>query len=977
MSERAFRIEVRARAGLADAEGARVLAAARELGIAGVTGVRSARVTELSGALSLDDARRISLEALTDPVVEAHDVADAALPPAPPGGAALTLTVLRRAGVMDPAQASLRKALHDLGLSPLVRRVRLARRYDLEGAVSDAERALLERRVLSNAIVEEVVRGVVPLPPAPEPRARAPRRQELALEDLPRLNKELGLSLSPLELDAIAARFRDVERRLPTDVELETIAQTWSEHCKHKTLAGAVRYVGPLGSWQDPGAAHGERRYRNMLKETIFRATTELAREWCLSVFKDNAGVIAFDDTVGACMKVETHNHPSALEPYGGAGTGVGGVVRDILGTGLGARPIANTDVFCFAPPDTDPARVPEGSLHPRRVLRGVVAGVRDYGNRMGIPTVSGAIIFDPRYVANPLVFCGTVGVIPRDRIAKAPHPGDVIVVAGGRTGRDGIHGATFSSAELDTQSETTSSGAVQIGNPIEEKRVQDVLLPARDRGLFRAVTDCGAGGLSSAVGEMAAETGASVDLSLVPLKYDGLTPAEVWISEAQERMVFAVPPARKDELLALFAAEDVEATAIGRFTDTGRLEIHWGALAVGELSLGFLHDGLPRVERSARFAPRDGARAEPLPEAAYAPAGPDGGYEEDLLAILRSWSVCSKERVVRQYDHEVQGASVVKPFTGAADDGPSDAAVLAPVPGSRRALAISCGVNPLYGDVDPYRMGAAAVDEAIRNAVAVGADPDRCAILDNFAWGDCRLEDRLGALVQAAEGATAAALALGAPFISGKDSLNNEYQTPAGRLAIPGTLLVSCLGIVPDKARVATMDLKRAGDLVFLVGATREELGGSHLHLVRGLSGGLAPRLHGAEALATYRALHGAIRDGLVRACHDLSEGGLAVAAAEMALAGRLGIELTLPAGPLSTAAALFSESCGRFLIEARPEAAEEIGRRFHKSNLTLVGRVTAELRVRVIAASGRECVSLAVDAALAAWSGPLAPNL
>lgn len=940
-SRRTFLIEIAPREGLPDPEGEEVARSLREFGLLSVDTVRASRLYEVEGALGVDECERAAREVFSDPIVERFEVREVRSPGPPlaaepaPRPPLLTLTVLRRPGVMDPVVASALKALRDEGFGDRVSRVRTARRYRISGSLSPSERETAERRVLANPLIEDVLEGDLPLPPVVEPRPVRPARVEVPLADLERRSREEGLALSPLEVEAIAAHYRAAGRS-PTDVELETIAQTWSEHCKHKTVAGPVLYEGPLG---DALAPRGVRRYGNLLRETIVRATRELERsDFCLSVFADNAGVVALDPALGVCMKVETHNHPSALEPYGGAGTGVGGVIRDILGTGLGAKPIANTDVFCFGPPDLPRERVPEGALHPLKVLRGVVAGVRDYGNRMGIPTVSGALFFDERYVGNPLVFCGTVGLIPRERIAKAPSAGDLVLVCGGRTGRDGIHGATFSSLELTHSSERRSSGAVQIGNPIEEKRLLDALMEARDRGLFRAVTDCGAGGLSSAVGEMAATIGAEVDLSAVPLKYEGLTPAEIWVSEAQERMVLAVPPERLEECLRVLAAEGVEGTVIGRFTGDARLRLLYGALEVGSLDLRFLHEGLPRAQSPARFEPA--AVPAPSPQD-YAPrpleppspgsglGGPPsseprhGLYDADLLAILSSPNVCSKEWVIRQYDFEVQGTSAVKPLVGAAEDGPSDAAVLAPVRGAPKGIALSCGMNPLYGELDPFRMAQAAVDEALRNAVAVGADPERAALLDNFAWADTARPEELGSLVLAAEGASQAALALGAPFISGKDSLRNEFRTREGRrIAIPPTLLISCLAIHPDVGRAVTADLKGPGDLLYLIGRTGEELGGSHFHLVRGLRGGRVPAADLALARKTFRALHAAMRARLVLACHDLSEGGLAAAAAEMALAGRIGLALDL--GPLGFPApvALFAESCSRFLVEVPEDA-------------------------------------------------------
>ncbi|HTU24271.1 MAG TPA: phosphoribosylformylglycinamidine synthase subunit PurL, partial [Pirellulales bacterium] len=703
---------------------------------------------------------------------------------------------------------------------------------------------------------------------------------------LARLSRQGQLYLSLAEMQTIRTYFGDLGRD-PTDAELETIAQTWSEHCSHKTLAGRIAYRDERGS----------REFSNMLKETVFAATVAIRRrlgadDWCVSVFSDNAGIVRFDDRFNVCFKVETHNHPSALEPYGGANTGLGGVIRDTLGTGLGAKPVCNTDVFCFAPPDTPIDELPAGGLHPRRVIQGVVSGVRDYGNRMGIPTVNGAVYFDPRYLGNPLVYCGNVGLIPRDHSFKKPQPGDHIVAIGGRTGRDGIHGATFSSAELTSQSESLSGGAVQIGNAITEKMVLDVLLAARDRGLYHAVTDCGAGGFSSAVGEMSEEIGAEVWLDRAPVKYDGLSYTELWISEAQERMVVAVPPEAWAELSALCQSEGVEATIIGRFVPTGRLALKYGEHEVANLDMQFLHRGRPPVVREAVYQP---TAAQPLawPRQPLDPA-------VALERILGSLNVASKHWVIRQYDHEVQGGSVVKPLVGVANDGPGDAAVVRPVLSSRRGLVIGCGMNPHYGDFDTAHMAASAIDEAVRNCVAVGADPRRIAILDNFCWGNTDRPETLGSLVRAALACHDLAVALGTPFISGKDSLNNEFRhrTADGReesIAIPPSLLISALGQIDDVSHAVTMDLKSAGNLLFLVGQTKNELAGSHFALVGGCSGGNVPEVDAAMALRTFSAMHAAIAAGTVRACHDLSEGGLAVALAEMAFAGGLGARIDL----------------------------------------------------------------------------------
>jgi phosphoribosylformylglycinamidine synthase len=665
----------------------------------------------------------------------------------------------------------------------------------------------------------------------------------------------------------------------------------------------------------------------------------------------------------GGGWRVETHNHPSAIEPYGGAGTGLGGVLRDTLGTGLGSRPVASTDVFCFGPPDLPAGRLPKGALPPRRVLQGVVAGVRDYGNRMGIPTVNGAVCFDERFVGNPLVYCGSIGLLRADRLAKEVRPGDLILLAGGRTGRDGIHGATFSSQELHSESETVSSGAVQIGNAIEEKRVMDAQLRARDAGLYRGVTDCGAGGLSSAVGEMGERCGAHVVLDRVPLKYQGLTYREIWISEAQERMVYAVPPEHEAAILAVFAEEDVEATVIGTFTDSGRLTAEFHGTPVMDLSMAFLHDGLPRQTRVA--VRRQRVLADPPPLAADVAGAM-------LLRLLAVPDIASKEWIIRQYDHEVQAGSVIKPLVGPRRDGPSDGAVVAPVLGSRRGFAVGCGIQPRLGDVDPYRMALMVVDEALRNVVAVGGDPDRTSILDNFSWGRCDRPENLGDLVEACRGCYDAALAYRTPFISGKDSLNNEFRDGARTISVPPTLLISALSIVPDVGLVASMDAKAPGHELVVVGVTGPELGGSHVAHALGATGAEVPLVDLALAPRLLATVHAAIARGLVAACHDVSEGGLAVAAAELAFAGDVGLELDVARLPVRGAPdlgrRLYAESPSRFLLEVEPDQRDALFALLGDLPHAVIGR-TVDEPVLVIRDDGRPVVRETLDALRAAF--------
>jgi len=789
--------------------------------------------------------------------------------------------------------------------------------------------------------------------------------------ELAALSRRRRLSLSDPELAAIRQHFKRLGRN-PTEAELETLAQTWSEHCKHKTFRGTIDHVE-----RDELGMERRRRYGDLLKETIMRATDEIRAPWCVSVFRDNAGIVSFDGRRAVAFKVETHNHPSALEPYGGAGTGLGGVIRDVLGAGLGARPIANTDVFCFAPLEQKDVPREGGALSARRVFHGVVSGVRDYGNRMGIPTVNGAVCFDEGFSQNPLVFCGTAGVLPVSAVRKEVRPGDRIVMVGGRVGRDGIHGATFSSDNL---SHGIPASVVQIGNPIVQKKMMDALLQAREKGLYRAVTDCGAGGLSSAVGEMGEQSGAEVQLEDVPLKYEGLAPWEIWLSESQERMVLAVPPQNLEALKALFSAEDVLCVDIGFFRNDGRLRVLYGQETIVDLPADFLHNGAPRRHLSSSWSPlripaewpRKGGRARR-----------EEDVRETLLEILSSPTVASKEWIVRQYDHEVQGRTVLKPLVGPAGRGPGDAAVMRLDWETHAGVALANGLNPRYSRWDPYWMAASAVDEAVRNLIAVGASRDHVALLDNFCGGNPNEPKVLGELVRAAQACYDIARAYGTPFISGKDSLFNRFVDKKGaRKDIPTTLLISALAWMDDVRRAVTMDAKKAGDLIFIVGLTRDELGGSHYGLVKNIVAGRVPRLYPEETAPLYDALSEAMERGWVTACHDCSEGGLGVALAEMALAGELGIYADLRRAPLDGAVwddsrtdkALFSESNGRFVVEVPPRFRRYFLSRFEGMPAACVGEVREGRKLQTVGLEGKSRAWALSDLA-AAWTGGVRP--
>ncbi|MBE2197338.1 MAG: phosphoribosylformylglycinamidine synthase subunit PurL [Anaerolinea sp.] len=981
-----FRIDIRPRQMEEMENGRSHLQAAHQLGYTQLAACHASRLTFLQGRLTATDAEKIAGALLADPVTEEFTIDDLRLTI---DDLRLTIDVTLLPGVTDPPAASLLRAAHLLGVTGL-ERAATGQRYYLQGDLDEAACRALAEEVFANPVIQRYALNE-PIAPPFFPYQEADDTVEIipvrsADDDaLLAVSQERRLALDLAEMQAIRAYYQ-AEGRDPTDVELEMLAQTWSEHCVHKTFKALIEYTGPDGQVE---------LIDGLLNQYIRAATEQINKPWVRSAFVDNAGIIAFDEQFDLAFKVETHNHPSALEPFGGANTGVGGVVRDVLG--VSARPIANTDVLCFGPPDMPHDDLPAGVLHPARIADGVVHGVEDYGNKMGIPTVNGAICYDPGYTANPLVYCGCLGILPHGSNPTEVQPGDLIVALGGRTGRDGLRGATFSSMEMDVQTSAVAGTAVQIGNPIMEKQVQEVILRARDEKLYSAITDCGAGGFSSAVGEMGEHVGARVQLQDVKLKYPGLRPWEIWLSEAQERMVLAVPPANLPRLQTLCAGQDVEATILGTFDPTGHIEIFYGDRKVGDLSMAFLHNGIPRRKLKAEWQPLSREPSD------HGQRITDNGLQitELLLRLLAHPDIRSKENVIRRYDHEVQGGTAVKPLTGAANHGPSDAAVIVPQPSqltigdapggtlnrqssivNRQSVALSNGLRPNYTPLDPYRMAWTAVDEAIRNAVAVGADPDQIAILDNFCWGNPNLPDRLGSLVRCAQGCYDAAIAYQTPFISGKDSLNNEYTGADGQKhAIPGTLLISAVGIVPDVAQTVSMDLKQAGNFLIAIGETGAELGGSHYGLI---GGAIRPQHQTVpkpveNALTHYRQLHQAIRAGLVQACHDCSEGGLAVALAEMCLAGGVGAEIKLmsvPRDPYWAYAApdaiLFSESNGRFLIEVRPDDMPQLDQILADAPHNCIG-VSGGNALRITNATGEAIIELPVSELEQAWRGHL----
>ena len=1053
------RVEVSAAPGHADPIGASLIREAKSLGIT-LTHAAATHVYLIQPETgSPIDARALDLicsKLLADPITESARVG-ASQKAAQVGVGAQMVEVHPLPGVMDPVALSVQTAIQSLLNLSTPPQVSTGWRYDLAGDGLSAEQAhTLATRLLANPVIQKI--HAEPYHPREFPHAAAHDggMSEVTLigltdDQLTKLSRDAHLFLSLDEMQAVQQHYTKLKRN-PREIELETLAQTWSEHCVHKTLKSTVKYkrtgseAGDPINWEGrPGhdlQPDGSIVIHNLLKSTVAAATKKLIADgidWTLSVFVDNSGVIAFDEHTAVCIKVETHNHPSAIEPYGGAATGVGGCIRDVIGTGLGARPIANTDVFCVAMPQGwDGGTLPEGCLHPRRILTQVVSGVRDYGNRMGIPTVNGAVYFDDRYIGNPLVYCGCIGVMPRNRVKGVVKSGDLIVALGGRTGRDGIHGATFSSAELEHTATDEFAHAVQIGNAITEKQTLDAIMRARDEygePLCHGLTDCGAGGFSSAVGEMGKDTGATVHLEKAPLKYAGLSATEIWISEAQERMVLAVPAANLDKLKAICAEESVDLAVLGTFApgagsspDHPDLVLMFHGKEVGRLNMHFLHEGIPTPHREAVWGGSHeatkarshggGERSHIATEArshggktknadstasdsdpswlrgSVASSLPSPG--EALLALLSHPNIASKHWIIRQYDHEVRGGTAIKPLVGPLSRGPSDASVICPVAGSSRGLAIACGLQTGMGDPriggDPYLMTLAAIDECVRNLVCVGADPDRIAILDNFCWPSCKKPENLATLVRAAEGCYDGAMAYRTPFVSGKDSLNNQFTTKDGKtIEIPPTLLITGIGIVPDIHRACTMDAKEQGNLLVLVGATQNALGGSHYQSILARAGqadaisGDAARIPTTDLKigpAAARMVAQVIASGLARSAHDVSDGGAACAVAEMLIAGSspsapIGASLDLLAiarqgGIDNLAAAAFGESPSRYVLEVRPADLPKVAAMLTAADIsaTRIGVLDASGKLKI---TGEEMDVLSVETMAAAWRGTL----
>ncbi len=904
-----------------------------------------------------------------------------------------------RPGVTDNVGKTAREAIFLLlgeNLGDRQVNVYTSRQYLISGPISKTDAERIASDLLANDLIErhQVVskadfdfkKGLPAIVPQvtghDEPRVDEINLTTLDAGALLKISSEKLLALNGEEMQAIVQYYRDpavIQARKKvgldentTDVELECLAQTWSEHCKHKIFNSRIEY----------NDGRTKKIIDSLFKTYIKGSTAKIRKakgkkDFCLSVFVDNAGVIQFNDDHNLVFKVETHNSPSALDPYGGALTGIVGVNRDPFGTGIGAKLIFNTDVFCFASP-FHKKKLPPRILHPRRIYEGVREGVEHGGNKSGIPTVNGSLVFDERFLGKPLVYCGTAGIMPARLNGKSTHgkeikPGDVIIMTGGRIGKDGIHGATFSSEELHEGSPVT---AVQIGDPITQKKMTDFLLVARNRGLYRALTDNGAGGLSSSVGEMATYSGGcEMDLSLAPLKYAGLQPWEILVSEAQERMSLAVDPKKVGKFLDLARKMDVEATVLGKFTKSGKFHIRYGEKTVAYLDMAFLHEGVPQMKLRAKWTPPK------HPEPTFAVPANLG---KALTQMLSRLNICSKESVVRQYDHEVQGGSVVKPLVGVANDGPSDAGIIRPLLDLMEGVVVAHGICPRLSDIDAYAMTACAIDEAVRNAVAVGADLDHLAGLDNFCWCDPVQSEKtpdgefkLAQLVRANMAIADITTIYGVPCISGKDSMKNDYSIGKTKISVPPTLLYSVIGKIADVRKAVTMDAKRPQDLVYILGETRDELGGSEWYAQNGAIGNKAPQVDAKTARKLYRALHKAIQAGLVASCHDCSDGGLGVALAETAFAGGLGLNVDLKDVPYRGKKrddfVLFSETASRFVVTIHPKDQARFEKLMMGNIAREIGFVTNDGLLSISGLSGKTIIHEKIGKLKAVWQKPL----
>ncbi|PKN86018.1 MAG: hypothetical protein CVU51_07845 [Deltaproteobacteria bacterium HGW-Deltaproteobacteria-1] len=899
----ANRIEVGFKTGIRDALGEKTKKRIIDTLALNVSNVATIEVYTIDGQLSAAELRDAASGPLSDPVIQEFSINRPLAK-----NFDWLIEVGFRPGVTDNVGKTAREAIELLlggAARPGKINVYTSRQYLISGQISRSGAETIASGLLANDLIErhqviaasdfDINQGL----PAFIPKVQGEDKPQVAqinlaavsAQGLLKISQEKLLALNLEEMQKIQAYYQNpavikARKKLgldenTTDVELECLGQTWSEHCKHKIFNSKINYT------------DGRRQLTidSLFKKYIKGSTAKIRKakgrkDFCLSVFVDNAGVIKFNDGYNLVFKVETHNSPSALDPYGGALTGIVGVNRDPFGTGIGAKLIFNTDVFCFASP-FHKKKLPPRILHPRRIYEGVREGVEHGGNKSGIPTVNGSIIFDERYLGKPLVYCGTAGIMParingRPSHTKEIRPGDIVIMTGGRIGKDGIHGATFSSEELHEGSPVT---AVQIGDPITQKKV------------------------------------------------------------------------------------------LGKFTKSGKFHVRFGSKTVAYLDMDFLHNGVPQMKLAAKW------KAPKNPEPVFSEPADLG---KALTRMLSRLNICSKESVVRQYDHEVQGGSVVKPLVGVQNDGPSDAGIVRPLLDSMEGVVVAHGICPRYSDIDAYHMTACAIDEAVRNAVAVGADLDHLAGLDNFCWCDpvksAKTPDgeyKLAQLVRANMAIYDYTTAYGVPCISGKDSMKNDYSIGLTKISVPPTLLYSVIGKIRDVRKAVTMDAKRPQDLVYILGETRDELGGSEWFAQNGSVGSKVPQVDAKKAMKLYRALHKAIAAGLVASCHDCSDGGLGVALAETAFAGGMGMRIDLKdvpyRGKKRNDYILFSETASRFVVTIHPKDQNRFEKIMAGNVFSEIGFVSADGLFEVAGINGRPIVKDNINKLKEAWQKPL----
>ncbi len=891
-----------------DLEGQRVLQEIKDFGIKNIKNVSSTRIYKFEGIKNLLDLQAIKSKLLIEPVwlKEANGRSSQV---------SISLEISLKEGVTNTEIDSILKAIHDLGIG--IKAGKTARKYFFEGHPTKKDLAIISDKILMNKTIEKIVdkEEKTFIIKSKKPKTEVIHLSKLNEEELINLSHERLLFLSLEEIKTIQKYFISIGRN-PTDCELEILAQTWSEHNFHKTFKTPLII---------------DHRKKKPFMERIKQTTQLINHKDALVTFSDNAGIVSFDKNFCLAAKTETHNSPSAIEPYGGAMTGSGGVFRDIAAAGLGARNIASTDIFCFAPPTLAQNQVPQGCLHPKRIMQKCILGVRHYGNCMGIPTVNGSLSFHPDYRAKPVVLVGAYGILPKKYIHKKKiKKGDLIVTVGGKTGRDGIHGATFSSGQMSGSTDTIAASAVQIGNPIEEIRMFDALIEARNKGLIKNITDCGGGGYSSAIGEMAKDIGALVDLAKVPLKYQGLSNWEIFLSESQERMIVALNSKHLKAFQKICQKYNTGVWEIGKFTGNKRLEIVAGKDRGADLNMQFLHYGLPKKILVGKYRKKQSTINYQLS------IKKKFNYSSILKKVLSNLNVASKEEIVRRYDHEVQGRLALKPFLGVYMDSPTDGAIIKPLFNSAKGLAISSGLNIGISKIDPYWGAISAVDEAIRNIVAIGTNPQKIFLLDNYIFPK---PDKyvLAELHLTPDGHYQYSKIYGTPIISGPDSLSGTYVHGNLKINVPPTVCVSALGIVDDIKNSISPDFKSAGNLIIHLGQVNKNLGGSILSSEMKFKDNFS-KFDIKKASILYLKLYQAMKKGLILSCHDISEGGLIVTLSEMCFGGDCGAKINIIKDPFSY---LFSESAGRFLIEIRGENIKNLKKIFINIPIEIIGKV------------------------------------